>query len=162
MNRENQMFGLALFVSFLLVIVLFGFFFGFVKIIIPSHNSNFDSTLPLVLPMSDSVKLQLANYYSFDNEYAVCVDSKSDDLFDIVKVSGYIVGDDSSVDDVFCTSSGHLHSHINGDCSPSNSDILSWKGMVNHGVVIFYIQCAPNKFAVYTQENFGLGVTYEI
>jgi hypothetical protein len=161
-NKKFISFVLILVPFTILLLILIGMFTGNINFVFLTKQSSVDSTLPLVLPFSDKIKSQLFSYYNTNYEYSACMDSYSDDLFNIRYISNYRNGTNVFVNSFYCSTTSQIHSHVNGDCSPSNKDILSWKNMVKQGVVIFYIQCAPNRVAVYTQENLGLGVEYEI
>lgn len=148
----------------MLLLILIGVATGYINFTFLTKQSSLsaNSDLPLVLPFSDDIKNQLHNYYNTNTEYSACMESYSDDLFNIRYINNYRNGTNNSVNSFFCTTTSQIHSHVSGYCSPSNEDVLSWKNMISQGVVVFYIQCAPNRIAVYTQENLGLGVVYEI
>jgi proteasome lid subunit RPN8/RPN11 len=160
----NKMFWLSMVPSGIILLLIFGLWNGNVVVYIPhTHNdSQYTPGVPVNLPFTNEVKNELAGYYNSSREYSVCLDSDANDLFNVTKISNFVTGDRDSVQVIPCAGTSYLHSHPIGSCAASNADVTIWRDMLKYGIVIYYIQCDKNKFVVYTQEDFGNGILYEV
>ena len=147
----------------LIFLILFlGLMFGYISVNLPA--SSFNKYSGYTLELSDDVKSFLVKNYDEKIEHGACLNGSINNNYEffVSSISSYVTGTNNSVY-INCYTMGHIHSHPKGHgCYASNGDILAWKDYVNNGVVLFLIQCSPNKFVVYTSEHLNMRYNYEI